>query len=270
MVINMNEVQLCTFEQLQGFLSGTLHVEFSPHGNDEERYLHIDRVLRRFGYAQHSKAHKGVLLAYLRRTTQYSRAQITRLVCRWQANQEAAPGQALQKRYGAPAQPFARRYTSADVQLLVEVDRATQDVCGPATVHLLRRAFTVYQDARFERLATLSVSHLYNLRKSASYQHQRTSFTKTRPVCNPIGVRKAPRPHGHAGCIRIDTVHQGDLDGVKGVYTLNAVDIVCQWEVAACVQGISEAFLLPALALILAQFPFEITGFHSDNGSEYC
>ena len=37
----------------------------------------------------------------------------------------------------------------------------------------------------------------------------------------------------------------------------------------ACVQGISEAFLLPVLALILQQFPFEIAGFHSDNGSEY-
>ena len=42
-----------------------------------------------------------------------------------------------------------------------------------------------------------------------------------------------------------------------------------QWQVQACVQGISEAFLLPVLALILQQFPFEIVGFHSDNGSEY-
>jgi transposase InsO family protein len=35
------------------------------------------------------------------------------------------------------------------------------------------------------------------------------------------------------------------------------------------VQGISEAYLLPVLALILAQFPFVVLGFHSDNGSEY-
>jgi hypothetical protein len=35
------------------------------------------------------------------------------------------------------------------------------------------------------------------------------------------------------------------------------------------VQGISEAFLLPVLALVIEQFPFEIEGFHSDNGSEY-
>jgi len=95
------------------------------------------------------------------------------------------------------------------------------------------------------------------------------SFSKTRPVCNPIGVRKAPRPNGRAGWVRIDSVHQGDLDGIKGVYHITCVDCVSQWQVEACVQGISEAFLLPVLALILDQFPFEIVGFHSDNGSEY-
>ena len=88
-------------------------------------------------------------------------------------------------------------------------------------------------------------------------------------MCNPIGVRKAPRPHGKAGFIRIDSVHQGDLDGVKGVYHITCVDEVSQWQVQSCVQGISEAFLLPVLALVMAQFPFQILGFHSDNGSEY-
>jgi hypothetical protein len=126
-----------------------------------------------------------------------------------------------------------------------------------------------YGDPRYERLATLSVSHLYNLRKSAGYQAQRRNFTKTRPVCNAIGVRKAPGPEGRAGFVRIDTVHQGDQDGVKGVYHITCVDAVSQWQVEACVQGISEAFLLPVLALIIDQFPFVIVGFHSDNGSEY-
>ena len=97
----------------------------------------------------------------------------------------------------------------------------------------------------------------------------RVTLTKTRPVCNPIGVRKAPRPNGRAGWVRIDSVHQGDLDGIKGVYHITCVDAVSQWQVEACVQGISEAFLLPVLAFILSQFPFVIKGFHSDNGSEY-
>jgi transposase InsO family protein len=46
-------------------------------------------------------------------------------------------------------------------------------------------------------------------------------------------------------------------------------DCVSQWQVMACVQGISEAFLLPVLALVMEQFFFGIEGFHSDNGSEF-
>ena len=165
--------------------------------------------------------------------------------------------------------PFARKYTAGDVELLVQMDRANEDVCGPAIVHLLQRAFVVYGDTRYERLSKLSVSHLYNLRKSAPYRVLRISFTKTRAVCNPIGVRKAPRPNGRAGWVRIDSVHQGDLDGIKGVYHITCVDAVSQWQVQACVQGLSEAFLLPVLEMVIAQFPFQIEGCHSDNGSEY-
>ena len=267
MVINMDESRLITIGQIEEFLSGSIQVEFSAHSGDGERYAHISRVLKRFDYPRRSKHERGVLLAYLRHTSGYGRAQMTRLVARWSDNRVAQTP--LAKRYRAPSAPFARTYTALDVELLVEMDRANEDVCGPAIAHLLQRAYSLYGDARYERLATLSVSHLYNLRKSSGYQAQRVSFTKTHPVCNPIGVRRAPRPNGRAGFVRIDTVHQGDLDGIKGVYHITCVDAVSQWQVQACVQGISEAFLLPVLALVIAQFPFEIEGFHSDNGSEY-
>jgi transposase InsO family protein len=271
MVIDMDETRLRTIEQLQQFLSATPEVAFTaPRAGsaaDNQRYEHISRVLARFDYPRRNKRERGVVLAYLRRTSGYGRAQLNRLVARWFDNRVAQ--HPLVKRYRAPAAPFARKYTATDVELLVEMDRAHEDVCGPAIAHLLQRAHTVYGDPRYERLADLSVSHLYNLRKRADYQAQRVSFVKTRAVCNPIGLRKAPSPNGRAGFVRIDTVHQGDLDGVKGVYHITCVDEVSQWQVQACVQGISEAFLLPVLALILQQFPFEIVGFHSDNGSEF-
>ena len=69
--------------------------------------------------------------------------------------------------------------------------------------------------------------------------------------------------------MRIDSVHQGDLDGAKGVYHITCVDASSQWQVEASVQGISEAYLLQVLQAVMDQFPFEIEGFHSDNGSEY-
>ena len=41
-----------------------------------------------------------------------------------------------------------------------------------------------------------------------------------------IGVRKAPAPDGRPGFIHIDSVHQGDFDGIKGLYHINAVGFV--------------------------------------------
>lgn len=263
----MDESRLRTIEQIEQFLAGSGAVAFSGSGDDDERYAHISRVLARFDYPRRGKRERGVVRRYLQHTSGYSRAQVTRLVARWQSNRLAEVP--LVKRYRAPTVPFARKYTAADVALLVEMDQAQEDACGPAIAHLLQRAYGEYGDARYERLAGLSVSHLYNLRKSAGYQAQRTSFTKTHPVCNAIGLRKAPAPEGRAGFVRIDTVHQGDQDGMKGVYHITCVDAVSQWQIESCVQGISEAYLLPVLELIIAQFPFVVCGFHSDNGSEF-
>jgi transposase InsO family protein len=78
-----------------------------------------------------------------------------------------------------------------------------------------------------------------------------------------------PHPNGQPGFIRIDSVHQGDQDGVKGVYHINAVDEVTQFEVVCTVEKISERYLIPVLEQLLDAFPFVIKGFHSDNGSEY-
>ena len=79
----------------------------------------------------------------------------------------------------------------------------------------------------------MSVSHLYNLRHLAGYQATRLHWTKTKGYAIPIGERRAPAPEGRPGFIRIDSVHQGDRDGVKGVYHINAVDAVTQFELVA-------------------------------------
>jgi transposase InsO family protein len=94
-------------------------------------------------------------------------------------------------------------------------------------------------------------------------------FEVTRP--NPVSIaeRRRPEPHGRPGFLRVDTVHQGDWNDEKGVYHINAVDTITQWQVVGCASRITEQFLLPVLEAILHQFPFRILGFHSDNGSEY-
>jgi hypothetical protein len=67
----------------------------------------------------------------------------------------------------------------------------------------------------------------------------------------------------------VDTVHQGDWDGEKGVYHINAVDTVTQWQAIGCAAKISEQYLIPVLEAMLHQFPFRTQGFHSGNGSEF-
>jgi len=84
-----------------------------------------------------------------------------------------------------------------------------------------------------------------------------------------IGERRKPEPGGQTGYLRVDTVHQGDRDGVKGVYHINAVDEVTQWQVVGAVTAITQAHLEPVLKAIFKQFPFPVRGFHSDNGSEF-
>ncbi|MFZ0589157.1 MAG: hypothetical protein WAM39_01620, partial [Bryobacteraceae bacterium] len=151
----------------------------------------------------------------------------------------------------------------------MEVDEAHETLSGPATRQILQREFEHYGDKRFERLAGISVAHLYNLRKSRSYREKGLRYEKTRPVQVAIGERRRPDPQGKPGYLRVDTVHQGDLDGVKGVYHINAVDEVTQWQVVGASVQIGEQWLIPVLENMLAQFPFRILGFHSDNGSEF-
>lgn len=263
MVIDMNESRLETIEQIREFLVGTSDVAFSIPADESTLRPFVATVIRRFRYFRLTKGQRGVLFAYMRRLTGFSRQHLSRLIAQYRDTQSLKP---LDR---ASRTSFGRKYGPEDVALLAETDSLHDTLSGPATKVLLIRAFATFGDSRFARLSQISVSHLYNLRASEHYRKQRLVCRGTRPSPVAIGIRKAPAPQGLPGYIRIDTVHQGDQDGMKGVYHINAVDIVTQWELVASVERISEAFLLPVIALLLDGFPFEILGFHSDSGSEY-
>jgi transposase InsO family protein len=263
MVIDMNVSRLETVEQIREFLNGTADVAFANPADESTLRTFVTSVIRRYRYFSLTKGQRGVLFAYMRRLTGYSRQHLSRLVAQYRKTQSLKP------RKRASRTSFARRYGPEDVALLAETDSLHDTLSGPTTKVLLIRAFATFGDSRFARLSQISVSHLYNLRASDLYGKHRLVCKGTRPAPVAIGVRKAPAPQGLPGYIRIDTVHQGDQDGVKGVYHINAVDIVTQWELVASVEQISEAYLLPAIALLLDGFPFAIRGFHSDSGSEY-
>jgi transposase InsO family protein len=194
--------------------------------------------------------------------TGLSRAQVTRLITAY-----GKTGRVKAAAYQRTR--FATRYTTGDVDLLAYVDKAHGNLSGPATRRILEREHGEYGQSAYQRLAAISVAHLYRLRNSQRYRNRNTSYQPTRPTPISIGERRKPQPHGSPGYLRIDTVHQGDQDGRKGLYHINAVDQVTQWEIVAATPQISEFWLMPVLEALLGQFPFVIRGFHSDNGSEF-
>jgi transposase InsO family protein len=254
--------ELKTIPQLRDFLAGTQPVAFSVSGDKDACYRWIQRELARFHYLRLCRADKGVVMRYLVRVSGYSRQQLTRLVAQYRDTGH------LQRAQRTTA-GFTRRYTDQDIRLLAAMDGRHETPCGPAVKKLCERAYEVFGQTEYRVLAGISVSHLYNLRKSTTYTRQRHHFEKTRPAASTIGERRKPRPEGKPGYIRIDTVHQGDQDKQKGVYHINAVDEVTQCEVLCTVEKISERFLIPALEQMFEAFPFALISFHSDNGSEY-
>ncbi|MFI3222913.1 MAG: hypothetical protein QX191_07745, partial [Methylococcaceae bacterium] len=242
LIMNINDLK--TIAQLEQFLTGTQPIAFMVASGQVDIYLDIQRTLVKFRYPSLDKRSKGVVMRFLIKITGYSRQQITRLI-----KQYSDTGKI--ERQQRPYQGFERIYTAEDIRLLASLDERHETLSGPATKKLCERAFTIFKQAPYQRLAGISVAHLYNLRKSKCYLRQRFTFEKTRPKVALIGERKKPRTNGEPGFIRIDTVHQGDQDKQKGVYHINAVDEVTQFEVICTVERISELYLLPAIEQLL-------------------
>lgn len=262
MIVTLHTQELHTLTQVQAFVSGVDAISFTLTDR-LTAYGWMTDTLKKFHYGHCTRANKGLLRQYLLKVTGLSRAQVARCI-----TQFTEEGQIKDRRH-APAVPFVRRYTVEDIRLLAEMDALHGTLSGTTTRKLCERAFKMHGDTRFERLASISNGHLYNLRQHKTYQAKRGSFDKTRPTKINIGERRKPFPNGCPGYLRVDSVHQGDLDGVKGVYLINAVDEVTQFQAVFAVEHISEAYLLPVLAAMMDAFPFVIRGFHSDNGSEY-
>jgi hypothetical protein len=250
-----------SLEQIRAFLEGSDEVRFEGR-NREEVYDWVEQTLRQQRYGELQRSGRGLVRRYLAKMTGLSRTQSTRLVALYQEGEQVKPKPYRRRR-------FPQRYTRADIELLAEVDEAHEVLSGPATQKILQRAYHDFQEAPYQRLAEVSVAQLYRLRQSRTYRQRRMVYQATRPTKVAIGERRRPQPDGRPGYLRVDTVHQGDLEGVKGVYHINAVDEVTQWQVVGATEQISEAYLLPVVEAMLAQFPFAIRGFHSDNGSEF-
>ena len=231
----------------------------------EERYACIRETLVSIRYNTLNKKKQGIVKEFLIIVTGYSDRQTKRLIHEWKSK----GGLLYVKRKIVGA--AQRTYGPEDIALLINTDILHKTPNGKSVQEILKREYVTFGHDEYETIAKISVSHIYNIRNhSVQYQtSEAIRYSKTNPVSIAIGERTKPRPEGKPGYIRVDSVHQGDRDKEKGVYHVNLVDEVTQWQIVICVEGISDEFLIPVLTRALDFFPFTLLNFHSDNGSEY-
>ena len=260
MNITMDISHINTVPEIEKFLNNSESYQFQSASGKQERYEWLRNLLITTKYTKLKKKKKGIVKNYILKGTRYSDQQIKRLL-----NKHKYEGLKWKKWQTGNA---VRIYSHEDIVLLHEVDSAHK-LSGKSTKKILERTFNKYGQEKFKKLSDISVSHIYNLRKRPSYQRMGQVFDKTKYHNVSIGKRMKPRPEGRPGFLRVDSVHQGDLNGDKGVYFINMVDEVLQWELVFCVPQICEKYMKPVLEMIIELCPFMIINFHSDNGSEY-
>lgn len=260
----MNDSRIRSIDDMSKFVENAGALSFSIETR-KEKYEWISGLLLKVRYKRISKKEKGIVLEYVHKITKYSKIQLKRLI---QVFKREGLRYKEQKHNSESFQTF---YTLDDVALLIKTDIAHGCLNGNTTKEILRREYYVYKHNEYEKICRVSVSHIYNIRNtSVLYQSSEAMFfKKTQATQVPIGVKRKPMPNGKPGYIRVDSVHQGDFEGQKGVYHIKMVDEVTQWEVIATVENISEQYLEKVLELMIKLFPFVIIEFHSDNGSEF-
>jgi hypothetical protein len=258
----MNDSKLSSIVEVKRFLQESEVIEFKKRFR-KEAYQWIEETLKRFDYLYLGKKEKGLIKKYIEKVTGYSRPQVTR-----QVREYRETGRVRVKEY--ERNKFERKYTSKDIQLLAQTAEWHDYPNGATLKKTLERMANEYGEEEYRNIANISVSHIYNLKKTVSYQSSVTFYQETKKTKGRvIGERCKPEPEGKPGYLRVDTLHQGDRDGQKGVYHVNTVDEIVQWEVAGAAEKITDTQLLPLLGKIIASYPYRIMNFHADNGSEY-
>ncbi len=262
MKTTMNTTHIKSIDEVSAFLQGTKSVEFSIESRSE-KYEFVSRTLFKFKYQKLRKSKKTLIKRYLQKVTGYSKDNIKKLIREWVSERCLIIKKNNRNK-------FVYKYNSTDIALLAKADEALHFPHGKSVKESLLREYKIFKNEKYCNISQISVSHIYNIRKSnLQYISDTMHYTKTNPTSACIGERIKPKNDGKPGYIRVDSVHQGDYEGVKGVYHINLVDEVTQWEVVCCVPVISDKYLIPALENAIEQFPFKIINFHSDNGSEY-
>lgn len=267
MLIQMTDSRMeNNLADIEYFLKATERVSFKVEGR-KETYRWVEETLVRFRYALEKRKNRKIIKAYIRKMTGYSRAQTTRLITQYVSTGRIRVSNKTKHK-------FSSVYERADIILLAKTDELHDYPNGAALKKILERMVKIYKMMEYQNIANISVAQIYNLRHTVAYGRLTKRYVGTKPTVSNIGERRKPDPAGQPGYLRVDTVHQGDEadkkgNYLKGVYHINIIDEVTQFEFIGAAEKISERFLLPILEELIDSFPFVTIEFHADNGSEY-
>ena len=202
MKIFMVNSRLVNFIQIKEFLQGTTAVDLSL-ANRKEKYTFVKKTFDEFQYTTLSKKQKGLLRRYIRKSNRlFKSTNCTSSCC-------IIFGRSLQNRSTNDI-GLTKKYTASDKLLLAKTDNLHGRLNGIATKLILQKEYKEFHKEEYKRISDISVSHIYNFRKTKKYFYQALTYTKTNPVKRAIGERRKPQPDGKPGFIRVDSVHQGD------------------------------------------------------------
>ena len=183
----MRDSRLMSSDELRSFLRSSEALVFKGSSRTET-YAWIEKTLRDYKYLSQPRAEKGLLRQYLSKTTSYSPAQLTRLIAQF-----CRTGHLQERPYRRHR--FPTKFIREDQLLLAEVDQAHDRLSGPATQAILKREYKLFRHQEFQRLSTISVAHIYRLRRGSFYRNHTWTFHKTKPATARYGERRRPDPY---------------------------------------------------------------------------
>src|SRR5450759_1081004 len=131
MQILMKNTEALAPERVDDFLQATAEIDFAGQGR-RGVYEWIRATLVEQEYVTLRKKQRGRVRALLSKLSGLSMPQITRLIRRYHADGELPVQKHARRRFPA-------KYTLQDLELLIGVDRAHQQLSGPATRRIIER-----------------------------------------------------------------------------------------------------------------------------------
>src|SRR3989338_1384741 len=179
MIINMQDDNVVTIDQIKEFLKlnsdGTKFVA----ENKSERNLWIENVLNKFRYFSCKKKEKSIIKKYIARMTGLSKTQVKKLIAK-----KRKFGKIISSYSGCYR--FSKKYDASDIALLIKTDNLHGRLSGPATKGILVREYGIFNKQDYRNIS--SISALAGTPKIRHSAYSVVSWNKNKTYAKRISV----------------------------------------------------------------------------------